>query len=337
MVQKRRHQEQTEQVEKKAKKKYVVPIWLCLNILIWGSAFYLWSQERDAPPLRNPIFAANEIHFEARREAIIFNDEAVLSFSDVDVDILSDYAVLANLSTGEIIFDYRGSNRAYPASITKIMTVLVGLEYSTSDEVVVQFDLNELYLAGSTMTGFMNGEIRTLSEILHGAMLTSGGDATASLAHHVAGSYEDFVELMNATARRLGMHNTHFMNTSGLHHVNHYTTARDTAILLEYALNNRQFERIFTAPTYTFTNSEGSQQIMRSTMFRNLEEPIINGGEILGGKVGFTTPAGLCLASFATDGVYDFVLITFSAPSGEVPPAHLQDAVNIYEYFFNFE
>jgi len=333
MVQKRRGR-----IERNRKTTKITVFLFLLNVLIWGSGIYLWSREVDVPPSANPILAtANDIRIEEIRQPIVFNHDDVLTILDVGVNFLSEHVLLVNLNTGEVIFDHRASERAYPASVTKIMTVLVGLEHARDDEVTVNFDADALFSASSSMTGFVNGEVRSLSEILHGAMLTSGGDSTTALAYHVADSYDAFVGLMNSTARRLGMTDTHFMNASGLHHDDHYTTARDTAILLEYALNNRHFREIFTAAVYPFVNSEGSEQLMHSTMFQSMPISIFDGGEILGGKVGFTTEAGLSLASFATDGSHDFALITFGAPAYGVPSAHIQDAFAIYEYFFNSE
>lgn len=328
-------------VGKKKESRGLLSLLIILNVFLWGGALYLWLQDTDLPPPTTDHFAtAMEIYVptpvQPPVQSAYFDDSSALNYADVTVQIHSNHALLVNLDTGEILFDHRGGERAYPASVTKIMTVLVGLEYATNDEVVVYFDADALFLANSAMTGFVPGEIRTLSEVLHASMLDSGGDATTALAYHVAGSYEGFVDLMNEMAMRLGMYDTHFMNASGLHDDNHYTTAYDTALLLSYALTHPHFREIFTAPTYTFINSAGYEQLMQSTMFRNMSTPTFGNGEILGGKTGFTTPAGLCLASIATDGGYEFALITFAAYTEVSPPmANILDAFAIYEYFFS--
>jgi len=326
-------------IKKKKERRYLTLLLFILNVFLWGSAIYLWMQNIDTPPQTSDNFAvAAEIYTPEARQPAVLHEDAVLTYEDVDVQIYSNHALLINLDTGEILFNHRGNERVYPASITKIMTVLVGLEHARSDEVVVYADFDALFQAHSAMAGFEYGEIRTLSEVLHASMLASGGEATTSLAYHVADSYQGFVDLMNETARRLGMHNTHFTNASGLHDDNHYTTAYDTALLLGYALTHMHFKEIFTTPTYSFINSAGDEQLMRSTMFDNMPTTEFNGGEILGGKTGFTTPAGLCLASIATDGVHEFALITFSASTDEgTPPANIRDAFAIYEYFFGSE
>ena len=323
--------------KRKKKRRFLIPFLFILNVFLWGSATYLWMQSVEEPPQTMDDFAtATEIYVPAIPEPVVFNDLQALTYEDVDMHLYSSHALLVNLDTGEILFDHRGSERAYPASITKIMTVLVGLEHARSDELIVRADFESFAMVGASMAGFVYGETRTLSEVLHASMLPSGADATSTLAYHVADSYQEFVDLMNETAAQLGMDDTNFVNASGLHDENHYTTAHDTALLIEYALTHEYFREIFTAETYPFINSLGNEQFMESTMFRNMLSPKFDGGEILGGKTGFTTPAGLCLASIATDGVNEFALITFGAPADiPTPFPNIKDAFTVYGYFFN--
>ena len=326
-------------IRRKKERRYLTPLLFILNLFLWGSAIYLWMQEVDRPPhTSNDFVVASEIYTQETQETLrlaAFHNSPVLTYEDVSVNLYSRHALLINLDTGEILFDHHGRERAYPASVTKIMTVIVGLEHASSDELIVYADFEALFLANAAIVGFEFGEVRSLSEVLHATMLSSGADATTTLAYHVAGSYQGFVDLMNETAQRLGMHDTHFVNASGLHDNDHYTTAYDIAILLDYALNHMYFREIFTARVYPFTNSEGNEQLMYSTMFLGMSSPTFNGGEILGGKTGYTTPAGLCLASIATNGIHEFALITFGAPvDGQ---RHIMDAFTVYEYFFNLE
>jgi len=258
-----------------------------------------------------------------------------LTYRDVNFNMYSNYALLINISNGRTIFSHQADIQTYPASVTKIMTVLIGLEHGEMDErVTIHADFDALLRAGAMQSGFREGEIRTLSEILYAIMLPSGAEATWSLANHVAGSYEGFVELMNEKARELGMVNTHFVTATGLHDDNHYTTATDIATLMTYALEIPEFRSIFTARTYELETPNSLGNIMHSTLFTVATRFQFEGGEILGGRTGFTTPAGRCLASLATDGTDEFILITFGArrpDSDEL--AHILDALMIYEYF----
>ena len=264
-----------------------------------------------------------------------FNAERALSDAEVGFQMHSEHALLINLSTNEILFEHLAHDRAYPASLTKIMTVLLGVQLIESETMIIRADFDQLLLQDAVIVGFGYGEERTTSEVLHGAMLASGADATSTIAYHVAGSYEGFVTLMNEKAAELGMRNTHFTNTTGLHHDGHYTTAYDMAKLLEYALKQPEFYDIFTSKTYPFVTIWGEQQLIQSTLFSNLFGREIYGGEMIGGRTGFTFPAGRCLASLATNTEEYFLLITMGAKTYEFDQMlHLDDAILIYGYFF---
>lgn len=273
-------------------------------------------------------------------EEIIVEITRPLTYDEVAFGMNSEYALLINISNGRILFDHRADVQTYPASVTKLMTVLVGLESGAMDErVTVRADFDELFRMGASQSGFVNGEVRTLSEILHAIMLPSGAEATWSLAYHVAGSYEGFVDLMNEKAYELGMMDTHFVTATGLHDDDHYTTANDIAILMQYALSIPEFRRILTARSYELETPNTLGSTMQSTLFTFAPTTTFEGGEILGGRTGFTTPAGRCLASLATDGIDEFILITFGAPDPDFTnqTAHILDALMIYEYFLEVE
>ena len=255
---------------------------------------------------------------------------------DVGFSMNSEYALLINITTGRAIFDHQADVRTFPASVTKIMTVLVGLESGDlDDEVTIVADFDALFLAGASQAGFVNGEVRTLEEVLYAIMLPSGAEATWALTNHVAGSYEGFVDLMNIKAQELGMVDTHFVTATGLHDDNHYTTANDIAILLTYALENPIFRDIFTARHFQLNSPNTRGDFMEATLYTFAPTLEFDGGEIIGGRTGFTTPAGRCLASLATNGIDEFILITFGAldPDFTNTTIHILDALTIYEYF----
>jgi len=256
------------------------------------------------------------------------------TYNEVDFTMSSNQALLINLSTMDVLFEHGAHERVYPASLTKMMTVLLGITHGQGDTMIVQADFDQLLLSNASVVGFSPGEVQPASVVLHGAMLASGADATATIAHHVSRTYVDFVGLMNEKARELGMVNTHFMNSSGLHHPEHYTTAYDMAILLRYALENPTFRAIFTERQYSFIDWSGVQQPIYSTLFANISSAEFAGGRIIGGRTGFTSEAGRCLASFATDGVDEFILITFGAGVDAADhKAHFVDGRMIYNYF----
>ena len=263
-----------------------------------------------------------------------FKTTHVLFDKDINLKMYSTYGILVNLTTNEVIFERQADKRAYPASLTKMMTVLVGLENIKEDTMRIDVDFNELAAEGAAIAGFRNGEIVSAKDILMAVMLPSGADAAITLAKEVVGSEAEFVNLMNQKAEALGMKDTHFENVTGLHHDNHYTTARDMAILVKVALNNPEFREIFMAKSYITETVD--DLIFTSRMFDRMSSPVILGGEVLGGKTGYTWEALLCLASFATDGENEYALITMHANGGpNTAQYHVIDALETYEYFFN--
>ena len=324
-------------VQKEVRRNFIQTTYkLIRNVIIAGTLigvgvyfFSIWYF-RDIPVKETYEFDQDRI------AEVVATLTRPLSNNEVDFWMNSEIALLVNISNGRILFDHRADMRAYPASVTKIMTVLVGLENGDLDEnVVIDADFNALFLSGALQSGFVYGEMRSLVEVLNAIMLSSGAEATWALANHIAGNYEAFVGLMNNKAHELGMNDTHFVTATGLHDDNHYTTANDIAILLQYALKIPEFRDIFTTRTYELASPNSLGSIMQSTFFRFVPEPAFEGGEILGGRTGFTTPAGRCLASFATDGTDEFILITFGAPDPDFTnqTAHIVDAFRIYEYF----
>ena len=230
--------------------------------------------------------------------------------------INSPYAVLMQVKGGKIIGNMKGDEKIYPdQEITLTQEMFQGL-----------------YEQDATQAGFQPGETVRAIDLLYGAMLPSGAECCIALADTVGGSRDGFVELMNKKAQRIGMNGTHFCDTTGLHDPDHYSTVRDIAVLLRYALRNDTFREIIESPRHStgVTNIHPSGITYYSTMFKNLSDPSVTGGKILGGKTGYTSEAGLCLASFAE--VYDreYILVTAGASGNTGSPLHVEDAVTIY-------
>ena len=249
----------------------------------------------------------------------------------------SHCALLLRLSDGKVLMAKNSGEKAYPASLTKIMTVLVALEDLSGKEDT--FTLPEdifppLYSEGASMAGFLPCETVRTKDLLYGALLPSGADAAVALAYRVSGSESAFVEKMNQKARELGMDHTYYKNATGLHQEGHVTTADDLSLLLQYALNNAEFREIFTSARHTVppTNLHPEGFTFYSTLSESLEGVEIPDGDILGGKTGYTPEAGLCLASLAEVGGTEYLLITMGAPANhQTEPYHITDAVSVYQ------
>jgi D-alanyl-D-alanine carboxypeptidase (penicillin-binding protein 5/6) len=187
--------------------------------------------------------------------------------------------------------------------------------------------------ADASMAGFQPGENVRAIDLLYGALLPSGAEACVGLADYIAGSEKDFVGMMNQKAADLGMHNTHFENSTGLQNENHYTTVKDLAILLSYALQNDTFREIFTSSHHstppTYKHPFGIT--FYSTMFEELNNQSIADGKILGGKTGYTDEAGLCLASLAQVGKQEYILISAGAKGDHHSEQYnITDALAVY-------
>ena len=324
-------------MQKERRKNFIQSTYkLVRNVVVAGTLigvgiyfFVMWYFQEM--PAKQPY------EFDQNRLAEIFSEVTrPRTYNEVNFRMSSEFALLVNITNGRVLFEHRADESAFPASVTTIMNVMLGLEYAELDDrIVINADFDELHRLGIVQSGFFAGETRSLSEILHGIILATGAEAVWSLANHISGSYVDFVELMNEKARELGMVNTHFVTATGLHDDDHYTTAHDIAILLQYALENPNFREIFTARTYELENPGYFGGVLNSALFTNLPDATFLGGEILGGRTGATTPAGRCFASLATDGIDEYILITFSAPDPnlENPSLAIMDALVIYEYF----
>lgn len=252
----------------------------------------------------------------------------------------SDCVLLLHRESGQIIASKNASEAAYPASVTKIMTVIVALEQLDDPNATVTITedlINRLVARNAARAGFLAGETVRAVDLMYAALLPSGADGSVGLAELISGSEEAFAVLMNEKAAALGMTQTHFVNATGLHENEHYSSCTDLAILLDYALENPVFREIFTTPIYhsPATNLHPDGVWMRSTMDKYLESEDRKRSYFLGGKTGYTYPAGLCLASLAEYEGEEYLLITLGAGAGESTPRyHIHDAVAIFDALF---
>ena len=255
-------------------------------------------------------------------------------------EIKSDYYYMVDLENHQVMLDEGSEEKIYPASMTKMMTLLVAIEHAPALDTTMVLGpevFEGLAEAHASVAGFKQGEEVTVKDLLYGLFLPSGADAGQALALEAAGSEEGFVELMNQKAQELGMSGTHFVNTSGLHDPDHYTTLRDLEKLMRYALDNPVFREIFQTRHYTAHPSLHPQGLVwQSTLFSKIsttDERKVNNDNIIGGKTGYTNPAGLCLASMAEKNGTEYLLITAHAPVSNTP-YHILDADHIYDYFY---
>jgi len=261
-------------------------------------------------------------------------DENTVTLTD---EITSGYAVLIAPERGTVLAQKNAAARMYPASMTKIMTLLVAYEHiENPDEVftVTNTIIDPLYRAEASLAGFSAGEEVTLRDLMYGTILPSGAEAAVSLAIYTAGSEEAFVALMNEKAEEMGLTDTHFMNCSGLHHKDHYSTAVEIAMILNYTMQYEECRTILSTYQYTTapTNKHAEGVSMASTMFSRMYGNEPDGVTIRAGKTGYTNEAHQCLASYGEDDLTGEAYIVVTADAeGKFEPVF--DAIKLYSEY----
>ena len=215
-------------------------------------------------------------------------------------DIASDTGILMDADTGTVLFDKGGDQQRYPASITKIMTLLVAVENSSMDEQVTFTETGVRNVAAdSSNINSKVGEIMTMQDCLHALMIISANDAAAQIAEHVGGTEQNFIDMMNQRAAEIGCTNTHFTNSSGLPDENHYSSAKDMALIFREGLKNKDFRSVLGDADYTIqpTNMTSDKRVMHTHHPMFAPESDIYYPGCIGGKTGFTNLAAHTLVT----------------------------------------
>lgn len=233
------------------------------------------------------------------------------------VDLSSRAVFLVDSVTGRGIAAVAADERTAVASMTKIMTALVTLKNRNLDEAVTITPEMLSGLGGYAKLGLRVGQTATVEDLLYATMLPSAGDAAQALAVYVGGSLDGFAEMMNQEVRALGLKDTHFDNAVGIDSAENYATPREMAVILQEALKNAEFVKIFE--TY-----EKELPYLGVTVRKTFAQS----GVIKGGKTGWTDAAGRCLASTAEVEGQEYILVTVGAELGE----NVKDAEKVYTW-----
>ncbi|MBQ6825564.1 MAG: D-alanyl-D-alanine carboxypeptidase [Clostridia bacterium] len=247
-------------------------------------------------------------------------------FPENTPDILSSNdaknAVIISLSENKVIAARNANEKAYPASTTKVMTLLVAAEHLTDldDTFTMSYEITDpLYVKEASVAGFLNDEIITVKDLFYGTILPSGADAATALAIMAAGSEEKFVNLMNKKVKALGLKNTHFDNVTGLHSEQNYSSAYDMAVILNAAMNNEFCKEILSTYQYrtTKTPQHSDGLLLSNTIFEYMYGSEPETATILGGKTGFVSESGYCIASFGehNETKNEYIVVTFGNSS----------------------
>ena len=234
----------------------------------------------------------------------------------------SSSAIMVKLSDNSIISSLNANERMYPASTTKLMTLLVAIEHISdlNETVSVSADIVDfMYKEGATVAGYVADEEVSYNDLLYGLILPSGGDAALAICNAIAGGEEDFVKLMNEKVRSLNLKNTNFANSTGLHHTNHYSSVTDMSIILSEVLKNSTAKKIISTYKYKAqpTNKHPEGLDLTSTLFSYMYGTEPKTATILGGKTGWVSESGYCIASYGTPNgsSEEYICVTFNARS----------------------
>lgn len=273
-----------------------------------------------------------------------YGDEKTVSLGS---SITSEYAIVVDGNTGHVIAAKNSTKRIYPASLTKVMSAIVAYEYMLNNDVdimstyleISQAIIDYTYREGASNAGFKKGEQVRMYDVFHGVIVPSGADATLMLAEFCYGDEETFVEMMNNKAAELDLADTHFVTSTGLHHKDHYTTASDLAVILDYACQYDFIKYLMQQTSYKYpATNVSAERSTTSTLYRwrtsynsKLDKSAVAGAVQFGGKSGYTPEARCCLFTFASDNEgNEYIVVTCYANSGKVT---VSDYMSIYGRF----
>ncbi len=272
-------------------------------------------------------------------------DKSKQSVPDNVPVINSAAAYLIDPVTGKIFYEKNADEKMYPADLTKIMTCLLALENCTLDELatVTQYDI-DLIPQGYKVANLQAGESMTIRDLLYAMMLPSANEVANVLANHISGGIDKFAKLMNQRATQLGCENTNFVNPSGIHNENQYSTAYDLYLIANEAMKNETFREIVKTTNYTLSSSNkyaGSDRLLNNT------NELINKNDrrgsdnyyypnAIGIKTGYSDKARNCLVSAASKNNLNLICVVLGANgSDNETNESFKDTISLYNFAYD--
>lgn len=252
--------------------------------------------------------------------------------------LYSQYGLIIDVDNKDILASLNGYSMMYPASMTKVMTVLTARQYISTEELdnyieVTQEATDYAFSHGCSAVNFSVGEMVTIRDLFYGTILKSGADAAYMLAVYVAGSHEEFVNLMNENCVALGIsETTHFSNCVGIYTDDNYSTCYDIAVIMAATVQDEFLQEVMNARKYTTSiTTEHPEGILISNLFLRRIEDFITGGEVCAAKTGFVNQSGNCAVSFMKgDDGKNYVCVT---GHGGSPWQEVYDHIALYNIY----
>ncbi len=260
--------------------------------------------------------------------------------STVNLDIYSNSCILVECSSHKIVYEKNSNTVLYPASTTKVLTAILTVEHcDLADTVTITKDMISKIPAGYTTAYLQPGEQLTVEELLNLLLIPSANDAGFALAIHISGSIEKFSGLMNEKAKQIGCTNSNFINPSGIHDNNHYSTAQDMALIGMCSLDYPQITNICSKTSYILHEGKSNQRSFETTntLMKKSEKNYYE--YATGLKTGFTTPAGSCIIATAQKDNMKFLVVLLGAPEPQNGVSYRDiDCKTLFDYGFqNYE
>lgn len=250
-----------------------------------------------------------------------------------ELTLTAESAILMDATTGKILYEKNSRTKQYPASITKLMTILLALEHgSLEDEITFSHDAVFSIEPGSAHIAIQEGEILTLEQVLYGIMLRSANECANAAAEYVDDSMEKFAEHMTARAKELGCENTNFVNANGLFDENHYTTAYDMALIAQELLKNETYRSMMSNTYYLIppTNKQPEERPLHGQHQMLNENSLYYYEPAEGGKTGYTVEAQNTLVTYAKQGDTELIAVVLKCNGAQ----HYVDTKTLFEYGF---
>lgn len=250
------------------------------------------------------------------------------------LNISSKSAILMDLGTGKILYEKNANKKLPPASVTKVMTMLLCMEALESGKLKLtdQVPISEASASmGGSQIFLEAGEVQDVDTLIKGIAVASANDACVAMAEYIGGSIEGFVDMMNKKAKELGMKDTNFVNTNGLPVDNHYTTAYDIGLMSRELLKHETISKYLT--TWIDKVVVGKKKV--TVGLANTNKMVKHYSGTTGVKTGFTQEAKYCLSASAKKGDTHLIAVTLGA---ETSPERFKDSSNLLNFgFANYE
>ena len=250
---------------------------------------------------------------------------------DLGKNLYSTNYIFLDADTGQVLSAKKQDEQISIASLTKMMTVLLAIENSSSlNQTVTITDemIDGLYEEQASVAGYVTGDTATVLDLCYAAAIPSAADAANALAIQIGGSFEKFYQMMNDKAAQLGMDHTVFKSAHGLDREGQYSTVEDVSKLLRYALQNPTFKEIFSTKEHTTqaTTYYPFGIPLASTIWAYADTYGYNLANLSGGKTGYTLQAGRCIAYWATVNDMNIIAVTAGASTNVEQYSNLSDA-----------